>query len=123
MSISIDTALSVWYTVYAKWNTIRHVPYMEAYMNESIKAGEIPFTIGILAERAGVPKSTIRDWVDRYHLLDPVAYSQGNRSYPLFDANSVRLAKVIKHLRDESYGFPIIKKRLTEESLDKLEKE
>lgn len=91
--------------------------------DQASKTNEFPFTIGILAERTGVPKSTLRDWVERYELIRPVGYSPGSRRYPLFDANSARIAKVIKRLRDESYGIPIIKRRLAEESLEKLEGE
>jgi len=91
--------------------------------DKAIKTKEFPFTIGILAERTGVPKSTLRDWVEHYKLISPIGYTSGNRKYPLFDARSVRIVTVIKYLRDQSYGIPIIKKRLSKELLEKLEDE
>lgn len=84
---------------------------------------QFPFTLGILASKSGIPKSTLREWVERYALIKPIGHSSGSKSYPLFNGHSARIAALIKNMRDQGFGISLIKKRFAEEGLEKLERD
>lgn len=91
--------------------------------DEISKINEFPYTLGILADRTGIAKSTLREWVERHQLIRPIGHSPGRKPYRLFDNRSARIALVIKNLRDQGFGISLIKKRLAEETLQRLEDE
>lgn len=89
----------------------------------TLNDNQFPFTLGILASKSGIPKSTLREWVERYELIKPIGHSPGSKSYPLFNAHSARVAALIKNMRDQGFGISLIKKRLAEKALQDLERE
>lgn len=70
----------------------------------------VPFTLGILSKKTGVPKSTLRYWQEKYDLFQPIARDeQGN---PLYDRAVVERVKKIKLFRNSGLEIAAVGNKL-----------